>query len=226
MTRPDVFEAAVQRIAAQYRSRGFDVVISPGREDRPDFLEDFQPDLIARGPKESVVVEVKKGTDVAHGARLQPLAERIAQHPGWKFALVMLNDNGVEQFSAEKTPIPTTEIAERISRANQIANNGSPDAGFLLLWSSIEAILRNLAAHAHLPVENAPTSVLLRELYSAGEISREQFDSAMVMLSLRNSAAHGFVSSVGSHEAALLYALSRNLLDEVSRVTTAREGPP
>jgi hypothetical protein len=217
MTTPDSIQAAVQRIAAQYRSRGFDVVVSPEKAERPDFLADFKPDLIARKPGEAVVVEVKRGTDVAHGARLQPIAERIAQHPGWKFSLVMLDESGSEPLPTEKTPLPVSDVAERITRALDLAAKGSPDASFLLLWSSVEALLRNLAERSHLPVERATTSVLLRELYSAGEISRDQFESAMRMLLLRNTAAHGFVSRVGTTEAAELHVLAEKLLSEVQR---------
>jgi hypothetical protein len=39
-----------------------------------------------------------------------------------------------------------------------------------------------------------PTSTLIRELYSAGEIDRLQFESLMRFLPVRNELAHGFRS--------------------------------
>lgn len=210
---------AVQRLAEQYRARGYQVLVEPRGSDRPAFLGEYQPDLIATNPTESVIVEVKVGTDVAHGARLQPIAERVAQQPGWKFSLVVLGKDDLDKVAPEEAPLPVNEISERITRAKGLSEQGSPDASFLLLWSSMEALLRVLAGRAHIPLGNAPTSTLIRELYSAGELSREQFDAAMRMLSSRNSLVHGFSAPIGRAEADQLYALSEDLLKEASRAS-------
>lgn len=210
---------AVQRLAEQYRARGYDVIIEPEEGDRPGFLGEYRPDLIARSTAESVIVEVKLGTELAHGARLQPIAERVAQQPGWRFSLVVLGEGDPGKVVPESPPLPVAEISERIARAKTLSEQGSPDASFLLLWSSMEALLRVLAERAHIPLGTAPTSMLIRELYSAGELSREQFDVVMQMLSSRNSLVHGFSSPVGQAEADKLYALSEDLLNEASRTS-------
>jgi hypothetical protein len=60
---PQAFEAEVlARVAEDYRCRGHDVQVQPGGPSLPDFLAGYQPDLIARSPTDSVVIEVKVGT--------------------------------------------------------------------------------------------------------------------------------------------------------------------
>jgi hypothetical protein len=49
----------IAKVAEDYRRRGYDVDVVPQGPRLPEFLGGFQPDLIARSPSESVVVEVK-----------------------------------------------------------------------------------------------------------------------------------------------------------------------
>jgi hypothetical protein len=70
-------QSALARVAADYRRRGYEVRIEPRGADVPPFLEDFMPDMIAIGPSESVVVEVKTGTRTSVVERLRDIAERV-----------------------------------------------------------------------------------------------------------------------------------------------------
>ncbi len=47
---------------------------------------------------------------------------------------------------------------------------------------------------AQLPLASLPPSTLIRELYSAGEINRAQFESLMRLLPIRNQVVHGLRS--------------------------------
>ena len=51
----------VREVAAEYEAQGYKVLVEPSPAKLPEFLEGFHPDLIAQGPNESVVVEVKMG---------------------------------------------------------------------------------------------------------------------------------------------------------------------
>lgn len=53
----------LSEVANQYRSQGYQVFVEPRVEGLPDFLREFRPDLVARGKKENVVVEVKQWGD-------------------------------------------------------------------------------------------------------------------------------------------------------------------
>jgi REase_AHJR-like protein len=79
----ETYRQKLQDIAAEYEARGYDVLVEPGPEKLPAFLAGFRPDLVARGPHKSVVIEGKVGTETAVSERFRDLAETIQRQPGW-----------------------------------------------------------------------------------------------------------------------------------------------
>jgi hypothetical protein len=68
-------EGRLYDIAEEYKQRGYKVTISPPPNRLPKFLGDFRPDIVAEGPNESVIVEVKssnkvRGTDYGESSPL------------------------------------------------------------------------------------------------------------------------------------------------------------
>jgi hypothetical protein len=181
----------IAKVAEDYRRRGYDVDVVPRGPGLPDFLSGFQPDLIARSPTESVVVEVKVGTRTSVAERFRDVAERVNRQPGWRFSLVFVNPDRPDEIS-EAEPAPLSLLRERAHNAEALLAAGQAEAAFLLFFSALEGILRVLGQRALLPLERLPPSALIRELYSAGEISRAQFESLMRLLPIRNELVHGF----------------------------------
>ena len=213
MTPPSLASQVIAKVAEDYRRRGYEVEVAPRGPAVPAFLGDFQPDLIARGAGESVVVEVKVGTQTSVAERLRDVAERVSREPGWRFSLVFVNPEQPDQL-AEDEAAPLSLLEERVRNAEVLRQSGQVEAAFLLLWSALEGILRLLGARAHLPVASLPSSTLIRELYSAGEISGDQFERLMQLLPIRNRLAHG-VGSRQDVDVQELEILVRALLEEV-----------
>lgn len=184
----------IAKVADDYRRRGYEVTIEPRGSEVPEFLSGFQPDLIARGPEESVIVEVKIGTRTSAAERLRDVAERVNRQPGWRFSLVFVQPDQPDRIT-EAQAAPLSLLQQRTHNADALLEAGQTEAAFLLLWSALEGILRLLGDRAHLPLASLPPSTLIRELYSAGEINREQFDSLIRLLPIRNQLVHGFGSS-------------------------------
>jgi len=193
MTSSPLESQVIAKVAEDYRRRGYDVDIVPRGPGLPEFLGGFQPDLIARSPAESVVVEVKVGTRTSVAERFREVAERVNRQPGWRFSLVFVSPDQPDQIS-EARPAPLSLLRERVQNADALSGAGQSEAAFLLLFSALEGILRFLGHRAQLPLESLPPSTLIRELYSAGEIDRAQFDSLMRLLPIRNRLVHGFGS--------------------------------
>lgn len=191
MTGQPLEREVITKVAEDYRRRGYDVDIEPKGSNLPKFLDGFQPDLIARRSDESVVVEVKVGTRTSVAERLRDIAERVNKQPGWRFSLVFVNPDQPDQIS-EGPPAALALLEERIENAEALLKSGQKEAAFLLSWSALEGILRLIGERAQLPVVSLPPSTLLRELYSAGEISRQQFETLMHLLPIRNRLVHGF----------------------------------
>lgn len=205
MTTRSIELQAIAKVAEDYRRRGYDVAIEPTGPDLPDFLEGYRPDLIARSPTESVVVEVKVGTQTSVAERFREIAERINRQPGWRFSLVYVSPSEPDQLT-EAEPAPLPELEQRARQADSLLQADQPDAAFLLYWSTLEGSLRLLGRRAQLPLENLPSSALIRELYSSGELSREEFDTLMHLLPVRNTLVHGLV---GRPERATIEPLRR-----------------
>lgn len=78
METPTIAEQQRARaVAEDYRRRGYDVVEEPSLESLPDFLAGYQPDLIARRGKETVVVEVKSRKSLADEPQVRELARLL-----------------------------------------------------------------------------------------------------------------------------------------------------
>jgi len=207
----------VSRIADEYRSRGYSVVIEPAGADLPEFLAGFRPDLLARGASDNVVLVVKIGTEFAHGERLRPIAERVEKEPGWRLSAVIVRNGEPPELEAEfAEPLGIDEIRDRIDRARSLAGRSENDAAFLLLCTSLEALLRRITDRAHFPLRSIPTSTLIGELQTAGEIDQSQYDRSMRALSLRNPLLHGLSSTIGATDVRELAGLTNELLGDLS----------
>jgi hypothetical protein len=204
------YRQELARVAEEYRRRGYQVSIEPVGDAVPEFLAGFRPDIIARSDQESVVVEVKVGVRMSAVDRYQELAQRVNAQPGWRFDLVYVD---VAQVSGTLPDL--SEIGDRTARAQNLLASGDSEAAFLLLWGSLEALLRLLAERLRLPVTTLPPSALLRELYSAGELGRDAYSLAMDLLALRNSLVHGFSAQVDENKIRRFAAVVATLMQEM-----------
>jgi hypothetical protein len=211
----EAYQRKLQEIATDYRAQGYDVRIEPGPEELPAFLAGFHPDLIARGPHDSVVVEVKVGTTTAASERFRELAERIRQQPGWRFSLVVIDPRSDEVAPSAQPLLNRQAIADRLEQAKELLRTGTKDAAFLLLWVSIEALLRQLAIREGLPLERIPSSTLLKELFSLGILSRDDVEMAQRALAVRNALVHGFEATGLDQTTEELVRLAHQLLAEL-----------
>ena len=188
----EIYRRKIQEIANDYETRGYRVLIEPAPTALPAFLANFHPDIVAYGPEDSIVVEVKVGTRTAASERYRDLAETIQQHPGWRFSLVVVDPRSDDVAPPTRPLLDREKIVERLKEAEDLLQRGVKEAGFVLLWVSIEALLRHIASREGLPLERVPSSTLLKELFSLGLLSRNGLDIASRAFSVRNSLVHGF----------------------------------
>ncbi len=188
----DIYQHKLYKITKEFKSRGYKVLTEPSPDELPQFLKDFYPDVVAYGPQDSVAVKVKIGTKTSVSDRYRELIETIKQHPGWRFLLATVDLESNEVAPLTDQLLDREAISARLKQAEDLFKRGLKDAAFLLLWSSVEALLRNLATQESLPLELTPSSALFREMYSMGLLSRNGLDTTLRALSVRNSLIHGF----------------------------------
>jgi REase_AHJR-like len=215
--RHEAYRQKLQEIAAEYEARGYEVLVKPRPEQLPEFLAGFRPDLVAHGPNDSVVVEVKVGTQIAASERFRELAETIQRQPGWRFSLVVIDPRSDEVAPPTQQLLDRQEIVDRLGRANELLKTGVTDAAFLLMWVAVEALLRHIATCEGLPLERVPSSSLMKELFSLGILSRSELEMAQRAFSVRNALVHGFTTTQLDETSRELAQFAQKLLLELDR---------
>jgi REase_AHJR-like len=197
-------------VASEYQERGYEVKLQPTGADLPDFMVGFEPDLIATGKGESVVVEVKARNEVANNQDVSALEAAIRNRPGWRFELII---DGLD--SEDAALLGPHQIEALLEEANQLQIRGHVVAGLLLMWSATEGILRLLAARENVGLESPAPGYVTKRLYTLGLLGRDQYRILDEAVRLRNQAAHGFQVSVTQQDLARITAVARELLIEL-----------
>jgi len=192
MRQPDwtAERAHVERVADEYRARGYQVIVSPSASDLPEFLREYHPDILARGAKDSVLIDVKQRRAVADRDRLRAIAERVERQPGWRFVVVSAPSQGDapdEQFRQ----LDPDQVRTLLSEARGLRSGGSHQAALMIYWAALEAAMRFAAQRYRIEVPRPDTWSLMRELVSNGVLDREAYSHLNDVFKLRSAIAHG-----------------------------------
>lgn len=187
--------ARLLRIVREYESAGYEVFIQPDLEDRPSFLQNFQPDVIARGPTENVVIEVKSQPSLKKSGYLEKLASVVQKYEGWRLELVLTNPRDLQKTAEQWHLMTIPEIRRRLNQIKNLAAqpNHAQDA-MLLLWTIGEATLTHLAQRDSYQVSSRSSRSLVKKLFSLGLLSEQEFDVLDQAAMARNRIAHGYIS--------------------------------
>lgn len=204
------------RVAEEYRTKGFEVLVEPQRTELPFDLGSYRPDLVARKqPDEGYIIEVRSSVAQTPIDRYREIADIVAGHAGWHFLLVTGDDVASSAESQHGDGLLTWEqIAQRTNHADRLISLGEAEPAYLSLWGTFEAILRRHADTAAIPIQRLPTSSLVNHLYSQGELSMEQYSKAQQLLGIRNRVVHGYQTPD-------LFQPTTELQGLVSELTTA-----
>lgn len=209
----------IERVAQEYRSKGYEVVIAPAVSELPDFVREFRPDIIARSAKECVVIEVKNWVGAAESERLRTIAKRVESRPGWRFVVVSPGGSG-------KSPGPTLqdlEEAQVVALLDESAELGKQNliqAAILIAWAGFEAAMRRVARANAIDAGRSDPGALLRELVANGIVDREQYRDLSEVLRVRSAVAHGFAlpDTVDAQSVLnLVNKIARELLEEARK---------
>ncbi|MDB5306811.1 MAG: hypothetical protein JWO38_1013 [Gemmataceae bacterium] len=211
-------EKELERIAQQYRDEGYAVATRPGRDQLPGFAAGFEVDLRADRGNEHVLVEVMRDR-----AALQadPAAGRLAEvtnaQPGWRYDVIVLEQDSPLQRIARMVGEPTPDQIEQILvEAEHVMRISSTRAGLVLAWAGLEAAMRRYAHRVGINGEvGTQPLTMIRELYAKGHFSREDYARLEVSRRLRAAVAHGLPpSSIDPGEVHTVIDMARRLLAE------------
>ena len=210
-------------LAKEYRSRGYEVFFQPSKEETPDFLKGYRPDLIARQKNDSVVIQVLSSRTSKNPAVIQQfknLARAIEQHSGWRLELVMTNPQDAEYLVDVKNSLQEEEIELRLETVSQLLDRNQ-DLAILYCWSLVEAAMRLVAEKEELDLRRFDSVYLAKLLATEGIVSQSEYQLLMDSLSFRNAIAHGFkTTEISSDLAYELVELTKRLLNDLTRSET------
>ncbi len=202
-------EEKVAQLAAEYTARGYSVQTAPAAAQLPAFLQGLEPDLIARGPSESIVVEVKVG-DRRERQRWADLADRVPREPGWHFRLVVLGSTDTQGVDYEL--MSPTAITTRVQRAKDLTAV-DPEAALLLGWTAFEAAARRSLIRWSASMRTESPASLAKQLVHHGLLDADELPRLLRAAQHRNTIAHGGTSASDLDEdVAALSAFTTSLL--------------
>ncbi|MGL6096957.1 MAG: hypothetical protein ACRC7O_14330 [Fimbriiglobus sp.] len=213
----------LERLADTYRGRGYDVVVRPRPDQLPPFAADFVVEIAARrGPADGVLVAVRKDRDeVAADGEMQRYAEVTGAHPGWRFDLAVIGSEPPPQRYEPVHELSDGEIVRAIEQSEELSRMGFERPAVVAAWAALEAAMRmRLRSFGQDADWGANLREMVRELYSAGVLSPDEFRRVVAATRLRNQLVHGFAPTpngageITSVMIPLLCSIARRLVDE------------
>lgn len=218
-------EKAIENVAEQYRSEGYQVTVQPKASQVPSFAAGLPVDLLATKGGEQVLVQVKES---AEELRKDPETVRIADavkaQPGWRFDVVVLSGDSANEKLARQAAEPSIDVILRnLEYAERSAQTGDYASSFIIAWGSLEAAMRRAARASGIELQNISPLFLLRTLYSNGLLEREELDRLDGYLRFRNAVVHG-LEAPRIDMAPTLYvaAAARKLLEGVGQENSSK----
>lgn len=190
-----------QEIALEFESKGYTVVIEPSPENMPFDLHNYRPDLVAMRNTGGVVVEIKASLKRLPVQKFHEISQQVSSHPGWKFALVTLDDPVNKVMSIAETDLPNPKVLkEKLKDIDALIKMGMLSNALISLWIQIESWLRIKARLVNLPLDLLQPQRLINHLYSDGELSMNQIDKLKELMKLRNKVVHGFDVNIAGQQ--------------------------
>jgi len=219
------FEKELQGLAQRYRSEGYHVIVHPQAEQLPPFAKDFGVDILATRGDERTLVQVKQDrADLEADPKVAIEAGITNAQPGWQYDLVVLTKDDparkVLKDARESTP---EQIEQMLAESEKVTQDGALKAGFLVAWAALEAAMRRAAQRTGVGgAIGTPPNLLLREVYTWGYISRDDFARVDEARRLRTAIVHGLAPSfVNADTVHYLVRLARSFLDRSEAIQAA-----
>jgi uncharacterized protein YutE (UPF0331/DUF86 family) len=179
----------LETAAEEYRKEGYTVHIHPSPNQLPDFLRDEGIDMVAEKGSERIAIQVKSREQLY---TIMPMKEKVDGQPGWGYDIVVLPRELSEEIPQNGKRTDPQFTATLIEEAETLLRAGAVRAAFVIAWSAVEAVMREIASRENIEIEKVTPRFILKSLYSVGIVSRQDFDKLSETMNLRSEVVHGF----------------------------------
>lgn len=195
-------ERKIKEIAKDYKSRGYLVIIEPKSKLVPDFLSNFQPDIIALSDMDNVVIEVKSSDSTTDYNKLEDLANIVNYKENWRFELVITNPKDRLNIERKLNVIDSVKIGKRITDCKSLISSNNIESAFLLGWATLEASIRTKLRLINVKDDDIqkPPLHLMKNLFSYGIINHSVLKKLEKFNQYRNNLIHGFEAEINKED--------------------------
>lgn len=212
------FEQRLNLAADAYKAQGYEVILRPEAEDLPDFARDFHLEIVARRGKGGVLASAKNSQlELEADREVSRYAEIVAQHPGWRYDIVVLTAISQSTPPRREASEPTEEdIRGALIEVERMFQAGFAQQSLIAAWAVLEsAMRRRLHADGKVAGWGSSARTMLNELYSEGVLPSAAFRELEELFQVRSAIVHGFKGpEIENRAIELLIQTTRALLDE------------
>lgn len=220
----------IDEVASAYEKRGYRVereALLPREFGLPPH---FRADVVAVGPSESVVVEVKSRRNLAAEPAIEQLAAAVRSQPGWRFDLVLMPPpEGESDLDLEASSLSPDQAMAILKEAAEKHHRPSGTSIVSVLGAG-EALMRQAANGFGILLDRPiGASALAKTLYAEGHLEERELEFLMAAYRLRNALVHGFrvsprdTTRLAPEVASLLVRLWQRWRSEFADAPSAQE---
>lgn len=191
----DAVAAKVEQLRRKYERQGYEVIERPGPEEfpfDPGYRLPYRPAMLARRGDELCVFEVREAAATASGD-VWAREEEFYKHPSWHFYVVSCDDvvpDDAPGIQGEPPSWPQLGhmSGETLSRIRALP----PRVQLLVLWTTLEGVLRRIAVDRGVPEDLLSASTLIPALHDRGLIAKTSHEALMAAHEVHRHVRHGF----------------------------------
>lgn len=188
----------LKRVAEVYRGQGYDVIVRPEPGQLPPFARDFQVEIVGRRGGEGVLVAVRRNREeLAADEDMQRYAEVTGRQPGWRFDFAILEGEDPQARDMQDAlEFSRDDLLRSLEQVEDLGRAGFVRYAVIAAWAMLEAAMRmRLRTSGREAGWGSMPRQMLRELYSAGILTPDEFHRIEQAFRLRNRIVHGFAPS-------------------------------
>ncbi len=204
-------QTVVDRLAADLRAEGYEVVRDPRGPVLPAFMGSYKPDLVAFGRDGNVAVEVKMRRENSK-LDVSGIAKLFEGRKDWEFRVFWVPVSEEEELLR---PQSIADIGRALSNAETLTSQERPDAGFLLAWAVFEALGRRIFADRFARPQTPGR--LIEVMASEGVLTPDEATRLRFLVPFRNRLIHGELDvGLDAAKAKEFLVILRSLLETAS----------
>jgi hypothetical protein len=214
MSRSINSELAISSTVNNLRKQGYAVIIQPDPTAIPFDLQQYRPDILATRGNENLIIEIKTRGEQRSIERYKEIAEIVGSHENWRFMLSTVDEvEPLDQVSADDQANPQS-LNRMLGKLDLLLSSENYDLALPYLWSVYISAMRIVGQQAAVPIDITSDRSVLNYMYSLGEISSDEYESAKTFLELRNKAVHSLEFNISRETLLEMYRHTQHKLRE------------